>query len=183
HDALPIWLLNDKTHPCHRPLLEALRESHSAGSVGLMAALFQDPTAPAELVELAAQRTDATFRKSFLAALGWPLSPRALEGAYRVRRLKWLGTRDSSWLKLTPTEQAAAVELAVASRLARREKVEIVEFLMASGAPLARQTACACLGKIECPEAVERLERALDDYDPLVVATAARSLRRLGNIH
>lgn len=175
-------LLNDRTHPCHEPLIVALRESHSAGAIGLMAALFQDPAAPIELVELAAQRTDAAFRKSFLATLGWPLSPRALEGAYRVRRLLWLDKRDSSWQQLTATEQAAAVELATASRLARRDKVAVIDFLMANGTPLARQTSIACLGQIECPEAVERLERGLDDYDPLVVATSAKILRKLGNI-
>src|SRR5690606_11834323 len=150
-------LLNDQTHPCHQALLEALRESHSAGAIGLMAALFQDSAAPVELVELAAQRTDAAFRKSFLGALGWPLSPRAIEGAYRVRRLLWLDTRDSSWQQLSPGEQAAAVELATASRLARRDKVAVVDFLLANGAPVARQTAIACLAHIECPEAVERL--------------------------
>jgi HEAT repeat protein len=94
----------------------------------------------------------------------------------------WLDTRDSSWQQLTATEQAAAVELATASRLARRDKVAVIDFMMANGAPLGRQTAIACLAHIECPEAVERLERALDDYDPMVVATAAKILRKLGNL-
>jgi HEAT repeat protein len=174
-------LLDDTSHPCHQPLLTALKESHSSGAIGLMAALFEDPAAPLELVELAASRSDAAFRKAFLAALGWPLSPRALAGVRRVRRLHWLHEPDPTWLHLTETEQAAAIELATASRLTRREKLAIVDFLFASGAPLARQAACACLGRIESPDAMLRLEQALDDRDPLVVATAAKILRRTGN--
>lgn len=175
-------ILSDTQHACHNTLLDSLRTSHSSGAVELLAMFFQDSTAPIEILELAAHRSDPRFRSEFLTAIGYPASPRALEGAGRVRSIEWLNKPDEQLLELRAEQQATAVQLATASRKARRDKVAFIDYLLAHGAPLARITACECLADIDCPEALTRLEQSLDDADPMLVSAAAKILRRRGNI-
>ena len=173
-------LLSDATHPCHQPLAESLRTSCSHGAVGLLAAMFEDPKSPLLLLEIAAERKDVYYRNHLLEAMGYPVSPRALESVARVRQLAWLKNLEEDCWELPPKQQAAAVQLAMASRLSRRNKLALLQAFLQRGAPLARYAACECLPMIELPEAIKRLEELLEENDPQLVAIAADKLRRTG---
>jgi len=173
-------LLNDETHPCHQPLVEALRKSQSSGASELLAAMFDDPRTAAPLLEIAAQRCDADFQTRFLAAIGFPASPRSLASAGRVRKIVWLEKPSKDWSDLPAAQQATALQLGAASRLSRRSKTALADWFLEHGAPLARLAAVDCLATIQSAESMLKLEGLLEDGDASLVARAAQKLHRSG---
>ncbi len=173
-------LLTDQTHPGHEPLLAMLRTSPSVGAIEVLAKLFDDTQTPLALLEIAAGRTDAHFRKLFLQTIGQPPSPRVLENAQRIKRLSLLEKPSDDWFVLPAEHQATAVQMVMAARFSRRTKVQILDEILDRGSSKARLVACAALGQIALPEAIVRLEELLDDKDHRIVAVAAKSLRLKG---
>lgn len=173
-------LLTDETHPAHESLKAMLRTSTSMGAVQVLAGVYDDPTAPLPLLEVAADRTDAQFRNLFLQSLDYPASPRILENVGRLRRLPLLEKPSVDWFTLGSESQCLAVQLVAASKFSRRTKLAILNKILDEGAPTARIAACESLVAIELPEVVQRLESLLEDSDPKLVVAAATALRRKG---
>lgn len=173
-------ILSNTSHPTHATLIESLRTSPSAGAIGVLARLFDDASTSLTFLNIAAKRTDSSFRAAFLDELGYPVSQRALENTRRVGRMVWLEKPTSEWFRLEPEQQAGALQLISAATLSRRTKVAIFNQFLEQGAPLARRTACEALACVSTTEAFDRLQALVADDDLEVAALAARALRKHG---
>lgn len=170
----------DEEHPAHETLITSLRTSPSVGAISLLARQYDNSKALKSLLEIAANRTDTAFRTAFLQALGYPVSERVLSNTLRVGRIRCIEKPTPDWFALSPEQQASAMQLVSGSSSSRRTKLEVIEQFLEHAAPLARRMACKALAGISTAEAVERLERLLDDHDLQVVALAAKALHERG---
>lgn len=96
--------------------------------------------------------------------------------------------RDQSWSVLkegvadnNPEKRVHAITAISSIGVENRRSVSLLEGALRDGSPIVRQTAAALLGEMRARHAIPELRKALDDDDPQVSFTAAKSLWQVGD--
>lgn len=176
-------LLNRPTHAAYPVLLTSLRKGKSEAVLRVVAECWLDPTLPADVRQLAAQRTDKGNMQRLLEMVGNPPTARAIAAASTAGGAPvWLAPAFLSTILTLPAEQqGAAAQLAAQAPISAEDRLSVISAIFDKGPPKARAAACTALALVQSPTARDVLEGALKDSDPAVVVAALRSLRRCGH--
>jgi HEAT repeat protein len=181
YDHSPLLrILNDKSHPCHAPMLESLAGSNDRGITEKLAEIMRNTDAPTAALEAIARRSDLAFVQLLLGSIKHPVPLRVVHNMKRLRAVNWLEGQCDVLLELDGRSQAVAVELAAASSISESSLFALLARLMRSGLAEGRRASCAALAKFGSKEADAQVRSALDDPDAGVQAAAVRQLRQRG---
>jgi hypothetical protein len=175
--ATLLHILRDERHPCHEHFLASLRTSKSPGMMQLLAELLHAGKTPASALGIVADRADRRFLELLLGRLEQPAPLLVLQNMRRLSSVAWLEDRRAVLFELSGPAQAAAVDLAVASRVSRHAVFDLISALLHDGAAEGRRAACRALASFRRPQATALALAAAKDADPGVQAEAIKLLR------
>lgn len=173
--------LHNLNDPAHDALIDALRACESSAIGELLAAGLKDLSAPTSLLEIAATHREPDALGRLMHAIGLPIGARVTQNASRIEEFAWADPDHRGvLLRLDGEAQGAAVQLAAASGLSRREVAAIVRLLLEAGEERGRFEAARAIDRLPDHLGHELLQIALLDESPPVAARAAKQLRRKG---
>ena len=176
-NATLLKTLRDSSQPCHATLVASLLSSQSPAVMERLVAMLRDTEAPAAALEAIARRADRPFVDFLLHELKHPVPLRVLHNMKRLRSVAWLENHRDTLLELDGRAQAIAVDLAMASEMAREAQFDLLALMMRSGLAEGRRACCQALAKFDGSAANELVMTALGDPDASVQAAAIRQLR------
>ncbi|MGD9634849.1 MAG: HEAT repeat domain-containing protein [Pirellulales bacterium] len=173
-------ILRERSHPCHRPVLDSLSTSALVPILDLLTRLLHDTEIPAAALKTIGARLDRKFLDYLLHHIGWPVSLRVLENFRQLSKVGWLEDRREVLLDLDGRAQRVAIEIAKSGCVTRQTYLTLLKFLLQHGAPEGRRAACEALAEFHDRATDQLIAITLQDPDPRVQAAAVRQLRERG---
>jgi len=171
-------ILRERSHPCHRPVLDSLGTSALAPILDLLTRLLHDMEIPSAALKTIGARLDRKFLDYLLHNIGWPVSLRVLDNFRKLSKVTWLEDERDVLLELDGRAQRVAIEVAKSGCVARPTYWSLLRFLLQHGEPEGRRAACGALGEFHDRQTDLLIAQTLnDDTDPRVQAAAVRQLR------
>jgi len=171
-------IIQDPTHPCHRPVVESLATSAVVPTLELLTQLLHDTNIPRPALEIIAHRSDRKFLDHLLHGIGSPVSLRVLENLRKLQAIDWLSPSRDVLLELDGQAQITAIEIAKAHCADQTKLLSLLRFLLEKGQPEARRATCDALVAFSDPFVDKLVVKSLADPDPRVQAAAVRQLRQ-----
>lgn len=173
-------ILRERSHPCHRPVLDSLSNSAVVPILDLLTRLLHDLEIPASALKAIGTRLDRKFLDYLLHNIGWPVSLRVLENFRKLKKVSWLEDRRDVLLELDGRAQRVAIEIAKSGCIERNTYLSLLKFLLQQGQPEGRRTSCEALTEFHDQQVDQLVAQTLHDPDPRVQAAAVRQLRERG---
>ncbi len=171
-------ILAQPRHAAYLIVLELLRGSARLGIMRLIFRFVTAGRAPSVVLQVIGHRTDPPFVRQLLQRVGGHLTREVRDNLRRIESIAWM-RGDLSWMsELTDTEQEAAVQLALASGVARPTVFRLVCHILDNGEAGSRRRAAEALADFGGAEANELAVRLLNDSDPVVQANVLVQLRK-----
>lgn len=165
-------------HAAYLGVLDLLRHSPRAGIIRLVLRFVAERRMPSVILQVIGHRTDEPFVSQLLHCVGADPSRSVCSNLRRIETIAWLNG-DISWLAdLADVEQAAAVRIALASRVTRPTVFRLLRYILDHGAPGSRRIAAVALADFGGAEANQLALQLLDDPDPEVQAGVLVQLRQ-----
>lgn len=173
-------ILRERSHPCHRPVLDSLGTSALVPILDLLTRLLHDAEIPVAALKTIGDRLDRKFLDYLLHNVGWPVSLRVLDNFRKLNKVRWLEDQRDVLLELDGRAQRVAIEVAKSGCVARQTYWSLLKFLLQQGEPEGRRAACESLADFRDRQTDQLIAHTLNDHDPRVQAAAARQLRERG---
>lgn len=173
-------ILRERSHPCHRPVLDSLSTSALVPILDLLTRLLHDLEIPAAALKTIGARLDRKFLDYLLHNVGWPVSLRVLDNFRKLSKVSWLEDQRDVLLELDGRAQRVAIEVGKSGCVARPTYWSLLKFLLQHGEPEGRRAACESLVEFRDRQTDQLIAVTLNDLDPRVQAAAVRQLRERG---
>lgn len=171
--------LQDPYDKACREMVTTLTRSPRPGHLRLLLGFLDDAGAPLAAVQIFAHRRDIEFLRLLFKKVGYEPTAPMKANLRRIQSLPWL--RDVAALEpLDDACQHAAVQVAVASAVARDDVFEFLRQMLESGKPGGRRAAAMALAHFHGAEANDLVIEKLGDPDPQVEAALLAQLRDRG---
>ncbi len=179
-NALLKRVLCTPRHPAYLVITEILGNSSRVSVMRLVLNLMESRFAPSVAMQVVSHRRDLAFVRLLLQRLANTASRSLLISLRRVDSIQWLIGDLSTLDALTEQEQAAAVQVVMASNMNRIEAYRAIEYLLRQGRVAGRRAAAGALAEFGGAEANKLVIDALQDPDPRVQANVVVQLRDRG---
>ncbi len=173
-------MLGDLHHAAYLSLVDVISNSRLAGVMRLLLSFLDDDRPPLATLNIIGRRKDLVFVRELLAKTGPAPSEQTEANLKRIETIAWASPSVGVLSKLDDEGQHCAVQLVLASGIARLKAFKTVKYLLQQGRPGGRRAAAARLAEFQGSEANALAQRALDDDDPEVQANVLRQLRQRG---
>jgi len=173
-------ILQERSHPCHRPVLDSLGTSALVPILDLLTRLLHDLEIPTAALKTIGARLDRKFLDYLLHNIGWPVSLRVLENFRKLSKVRWLEEERDVLLELDGRAQRVAIEVAKSGCVARPIYLSLLKFLLQRGEPEGRRVSCESLAEFHDRTIDQLIAHTLNDPDPRVQAAAVRQVRERG---
>jgi len=170
-------MLRQRSDVVHHAMVDVLSNSQRGGVIRVLLGFLEDQHMPVVVKDIIFSRTDMKFVKNLLKYVGPSPSRAVSQTLSMLDSIAWARPEDETLLGLNETCQFNAVRLIVASKIPRKEVLEILGFLLSEGNPGGRRASSEALEKFTQIEATAMVLRALNDEDPQVRAHTLRQLR------
>ena len=179
-NAIFTKILENPRHVSHMVLIEALSGSPHNGIVRLLLDFFDNPQAPVPVLNVAANRCDMKFIRSFLNKVDRNPSDVVLQNLKRMGNVAWLQSGKNVANDLDEAAQRSLVFFVMSLGIAQAQIFSTIEYVLLRGKPSGRREAARALAAFNGPDANRLALRALGDADAQVQANVIPHLRRRG---
>jgi HEAT repeat protein len=170
-------LLSRPDEACYETLRKTLAESPRGGVMRLLLGFLEDPQSPRAVLEVIARRCDSKFLEHLLLRVGARPSKTIAERLARIDDIAWAQPGHPAIAQLSEEAQKGAVQMMMASGMARSKVLAALGPILLEGKTAARRAAAEALAQFDEPEASALLVKALNDEDPEVRAHLIVQLR------
>ena len=173
-------MVGDERHPCHEAILSALRRDSHRRIVRWIYLLLNQQRAPRVVLTILRDREDLPFVEGLLEEIQFLAEPLIARSLGRVPEIRWLDPQRPILLRLTESQQAAAVIFAVHTGVSVEQKVEIIALILDEGHRRARHSAACALAKVPGADASRLVLACLEDEDLEIELAATQQVRGRG---
>lgn len=173
-------MLEDELNKCHATAVECLARSPRRGVMRLLTEFFEDPQAPAAVLEQIARRKDSEFVRHLLRAVGPQPSTVILGHLRRMTPFRWIVDEPQPLAEFGEGEQRAALAMILGSTAKRDQQFALVQLFLLQGQRGAQRDAARALADFRGVEANDLLLEALYCEAPEIQAILAAQLRDRG---
>lgn len=170
-------ILDHPRHATHHVLVDQFTTSTRVSVMRLVLNLLEARPCSAIALQIVAKRSDLPFVRHLLHRAGGPAFESMRPALAKLPSIAWLEPERVQIGPLSGPEQAAAVQVLVASGMHRLRAFETLKQLLCHGAVEGRRAAAAALAAFGGAEANQLALDQLDDPDPLVQAQLVVQLR------
>ena len=173
-------ILDNIHHVSYLVLIDVMSRSAHDGVIKLILGYFDKPQAPSSVLNVASNRCDLKFIRSFLNKINRGLSDVVRQNLKRMNNIVWLRNYKNIISDLDDGAQRSLVQLAMTSGIAREKAFSIIKHLLSKGKIGGRREAAQELAAFNGAEANALAVQALSDTDPQVQANVLPQLRHRG---
>ena len=170
-------MLRQGSDAVHHAMVDILRNSQRGGVIRVLLGFLEDHQMPMVVKNVITSRTDMKFVQNLLEFAGPSPSRAVSQTLSMLDSFAWARPEHETLMELDESCQFNAVRLLMASRIPRKEVLEMLGFLLTKGNPGGRRASAEALAKFAEPGATAMIVRALNDEDPQVRAHLVRQLR------
>jgi HEAT repeat protein len=163
-----------------QPLADVLANSSRPAAARLLLSYLDDPHAPLSAIQIIGRRSDVSFLRHMARKIGGAPSPTVRANLKRIDSIPWVPAKLTVLDALSEAEQPGAVQLVVASSVARQQAFEVVSYVLSQGKVSGRRAAAEAMAEFGDAQASALAVRTLEDEDPHVRAAIAAQLRARG---
>ena len=164
-------------HPCFHSVIHTLTVSVSPAVLQILTTFLTSKEAPVVVRNVLSKRTDRPFIDALLATPLDPANQFLRRNLARIKSFNCVEAADFIGTQLTAAQQAAAMQLVLASGAPDDYKLDLAQTLISEGQLAGRLAACRALETIPGQRSNALVLAALKDVEGEVQAAAVRQLR------
>jgi hypothetical protein len=170
-------ILQQPDETVHAPLVEVLKTSQRGGVVRLLLSFLEDPQMPNVARNVLTEREDVKFLENLTKHVGAKPTKGVLESLTTVKTIAWAQPDHPVFEQLDGDCQEGLVTILVHSALTRSQVLDTLGYLLLHGKPAGRRAAARAMEHFRDLRVTKLIRDALNDSDPLVLATILPQLR------